>query len=78
MNREFYGRLIFELSHKGRKGYKCPDNGLSDVTLDESLLRKSELELWKLMNLLLFVITTICQIITSVLTQGFILSGHAL
>ncbi len=45
MNREFYGRLIFELSHKGRKGYKCPDNGLSDVTLDESLLRKSELEL---------------------------------
>jgi len=27
MNREYYGKLIFELSRHGRKGYKMPDNG---------------------------------------------------
>ncbi len=27
MNREYYGKLIFELSRQGRKGYKLPDNG---------------------------------------------------
>lgn len=27
MNKEYYGKLIFELSHKGRKGYLLPNNG---------------------------------------------------
>lgn len=45
MNREFYSRLIFELSHKGRTGYKCPDNKLPDFNLDKELLRGSDLNL---------------------------------
>ncbi len=28
MNRELYGKLIFELSHKGRKGYRLPKTGI--------------------------------------------------
>ena len=28
MNRDFYGKLIFELSHKGRKGYCLPKTGI--------------------------------------------------
>lgn len=45
MNREFYSRLIFELSRKGRRGYKHPDNHLEDVKLDNNILRQSPLEL---------------------------------
>lgn len=42
MNRELYGKLIFELSRDGRKGYKLPDNGLKDAigTLPANLLRE--------------------------------------
>lgn len=41
MNRELYSKLIFELSHKGRKGYRLPDNRLPDAlgSIPENLLR---------------------------------------
>ena len=45
MNREFYSRLIFELSSKGRKGYKYPQNNLPDVKICDCIARKSELDL---------------------------------
>ncbi|MCM1021355.1 MAG: aminomethyl-transferring glycine dehydrogenase subunit GcvPB [Muribaculum sp.] len=46
MNKEYYGKLIFELSHKGRKGYLLPDNGLTDTyALPEDLARTNELDL---------------------------------
>ncbi|MGM9822041.1 MAG: aminomethyl-transferring glycine dehydrogenase subunit GcvPB [Muribaculaceae bacterium] len=31
MNKELYGNLVFELSHKGRKGYALPANGLDNA-----------------------------------------------
>ncbi len=31
MNRDFYGKLIFDLSKPGRKGYKMPNNNLPDA-----------------------------------------------
>lgn len=34
MNREFYGKLIFDLSHPGRRAYSLPDTGCSDVELE--------------------------------------------
>lgn len=37
MNREYYGKLIFELSRTGRKGYSLPDNKLPDATGDVPL-----------------------------------------
>lgn len=47
MNREYYGKLIFELSRPGRKGYSIPDNHLPDATasLPESLRRTAPLQL---------------------------------
>jgi len=40
MNREYYGKLIFELSRPGRKGYKMPDNGCPSASaLPGELLR---------------------------------------
>lgn len=36
MNREYYGKLIFELSHPGRKGYSLPRNVYGD-SLSESI-----------------------------------------
>ena len=50
MNRKVYGKLIFELSREGRKGYALPSNGLtaSDIKaspLPESLTRASRLDL---------------------------------
>lgn len=47
MNRELYGKLIFELSRSGRKGYKLPDNGLkkSEGVLPENLRREKALPL---------------------------------
>lgn len=45
MNRDFYSKLVFELSQPGRKGYKIPDNHLPVVTLPENLRRTSALEL---------------------------------
>ena len=34
MNREYYGKLIFELSRHGRKGYKLPENGCTPPSID--------------------------------------------
>lgn len=47
MNRDIYGKLIFELSHQGRRGYKLPDNRLPDPipSLPAELLRSIELDL---------------------------------
>lgn len=45
MNTMYYGKLIFELSQKGRIGYSLPDNGVSDdysSLLPDALKRKSE------------------------------------
>lgn len=41
MNRNLYGRLIFELSRQGRKGYSLPDNHLPDAlsSIPANLLR---------------------------------------
>ncbi|MBD5374289.1 MAG: aminomethyl-transferring glycine dehydrogenase subunit GcvPB [Bacteroides sp.] len=46
MNREYYGKLIFELSHPGRRGAAIPSNGCpQSPQLPESLLRTSPLRL---------------------------------
>lgn len=47
MNREYYGKLIFELSRKGRGGYRLPSNGCtaSIDELPEALLRGDAPEL---------------------------------
>lgn len=50
MNRKVYGKLIFELSREGRRGYAIPENGIStsDVKaapLPEELTRRSRLDL---------------------------------
>lgn len=45
MNGKFYGKLIFELSSKGRVGYSLPANEFTEYkieTLPSSLLRKTE------------------------------------
>ncbi len=47
MNREYYGKLIFELSRKGRGGYRLPSNGCA-ASIDElpaALLRGDAPEL---------------------------------
>ena len=55
MNREIYGKLVFELSRSGRRGYRLPDNHLDGATpcdggekapeIPESLLRGEPLRL---------------------------------
>jgi glycine dehydrogenase subunit 2 len=50
MNRKVYGKLIFELSRKGRRGYALPKSGINpaDVNiaaLPDNLVRKSDLNL---------------------------------
>ncbi|WP_287211285.1 aminomethyl-transferring glycine dehydrogenase subunit GcvPB [Muribaculum sp.] len=49
MNRKYYGKLIFELSHKGRKGYMLPKYGASDnnplSNLPSEMLRSQKPEL---------------------------------
>ena len=49
MNREYHGKLIFELSHKGRKGYMLPKYGASDnnplSNLPSEMLRSQKPEL---------------------------------
>ena len=45
MNNTYYGKLIFELSKKGRIGYSLPNNEFKDYhvsDLSDCLLRKSE------------------------------------
>ncbi len=43
MNREYYGKLIFEHSRKGRAGYRLPSNGcvLQDDAIPSALLRST-------------------------------------
>lgn len=56
MNRKLYGKLVFELSRPGRRGYRLPDSHLSDADFHEgrgetpapisdALLRKEPLQL---------------------------------
>ena len=48
MNNAFYGKLIFELSKEGRKGYSLPKNELKQYslsTLPKELMRSSEPQL---------------------------------
>lgn len=45
MNKKYYGKLIFELSKEGRRGYSLPDNKCSEISpltesLPSSLLRQ--------------------------------------
>lgn len=49
MNREYYGKLIFELSREGRRGFKLPDNGCPtpDTDIPQALLRDNAPELPK-------------------------------
>ena len=45
MNNQLYGKLIFELSHPGRKGYSLPDNGVEHHELPAHLRRDSDAQL---------------------------------
>lgn len=45
MNRDFYSKLVFELSKPGRQGYRIPDNHLPEVELPEDLRRSTPLDL---------------------------------
>ncbi len=46
MNRKLYGRLIFELSHPGRRGVKIPSNGIDcPVEIPEGLRRTAPVNL---------------------------------
>ncbi len=45
MNNQLYGNLIFELSHKGRRGYSLPDTGIAPHHLPQALCRESDAQL---------------------------------
>ena len=54
MNRELYGKLVFELSRPGRRGYRLPDNHIGEVhteggqqppVIADALLRQQPLRL---------------------------------
>ncbi len=45
MNNQLYGNLIFELSHKGRRGYSFPDTGIAPHHLPQTLCRESDAQL---------------------------------
>ena len=45
MNNQLYGNLIFELSHKGRRGYSLPDTGIAPHQLPQTLCRESDAQL---------------------------------
>ncbi len=45
MNNKLYGKLIFELSHKGSKGYSLPKNEFEKTVLPEALCRENDAEL---------------------------------
>lgn len=45
MNNKFYGKLIFELSHAGRKGYSLPENSYKHTKLPEIMLRSKDADL---------------------------------
>lgn len=42
MNNTLYNKLIFELSHDGRKGYSLPGNRFGDYTLPADMRRKED------------------------------------
>ncbi len=35
MNRELYGKLVFELSRQGRRGYRLPQSHISSADLTD-------------------------------------------
>ena len=45
MNKNLYSPLIFEHTHKGRKGYALPDYGKGEICLPPVLLRSNAPEL---------------------------------
>lgn len=45
MNNKLYGKLIFEESHEGSKGYSLPKNEFGDYALPENLRRSKDAEL---------------------------------
>ena len=45
MNNQLYGKLIFELSKKGRKGYSLPRNNYGNYELPPHLRRQTEANL---------------------------------
>lgn len=45
MNSKLYGKLIFELSYPGRKGYSLPENKFGDYELPENLRRTEDARL---------------------------------
>lgn len=45
MNRKLYGKLIFELSREGRRGYSLPRNAFGDYELPSALCRERPAEL---------------------------------
>jgi len=45
MNNKLYGKLIFELSYKGRKGYSLPHNKFNTYKLPNNLCREKDAEL---------------------------------
>lgn len=45
MNNKLYGKLIFELSHEGSKGYSLPKNEFECYKLPENLRRKTDARL---------------------------------
>ncbi len=42
MNRTYYGKTIFELSHPGRRGYSLPDNGCPAAEALPDTLQRSD------------------------------------
>ena len=48
MNNQYYSKLIFELSHEGRRGYSLPDNEFKEydlASMPQNLLRQQEPDL---------------------------------
>ena len=45
MNNKLYGKLIFELSHEGRRAYSLPENKYGDYKLPADMRRKEDADL---------------------------------
>ena len=45
MNNKLYGKLIFELSQPGSKGYSLPKNQFGDYTLPQEMRRTADANL---------------------------------
>lgn len=73
MNRKLYGRLIFELSHPGRRGVKIPSNGIDcPVEIPEGLRRTAPVSLPEVDEPTVRATTTISAPTTSALTLASI------